>query len=265
MELKQFLDDQWQKYISITPTAAQIVEKLKKKNLIENDHIAIRTFAHKSCSIEKMKEFFQQWGYEEKGQYHFTQKKLNAIHLENHDLSLPKIFISELILEEFDEAFQAKIKEFLSGIEDKTISHLFEQGQVFHPSSQDYQTILAASEYAAWLLCNGFCANHFTINVNLLAEFKNLIELNSWLIGQGYLLNEAGGAIKGGAEAGLAQSSTLADKREVTFSDGVILEVPTCYFEFAFRYPVEKGSDKLFQGFIESSADKIFESTDIKR
>lgn len=249
----------------MTPTAAQVVEKLKKKNSIENDHIAIRTFAYKSCSINKLKEFFQQWGYEEKGQYHFTQKKLNAIHLENHNSNLPKIFLSELILEKFDDEFQSMIKNYLSVIEDKPVSFLFEQGEVFRPSSEDYQSILAKSEYAAWLLCNGYCANHFTINVNALAEFSNLEELNSWLIREGYLLNEAGGAIKGGAATRLAQSSTLADKRNVTFSDGVSLEVPTCYFEFAFRYPVEKGSDKLFQGFIESSADKIFESTDIKR
>nr|WP_293271384.1 hypothetical protein [Nannocystis sp.] len=43
------------------------------------------------------------------------------------------------------------------------------------------------------------------------------------------------------------------------FSDGVYA-VPGCYYEFARRYPGPDGA--LFDGFIEGSADRIFESTD---
>jgi hypothetical protein len=39
-------------------------------------------------------------------------------------------------------------------------------------------------------------------------------------------------------------------------------EIPSCYYEFALRYPMENG--ELYQGFIAASADKIFESTDVK-
>jgi hypothetical protein len=50
---------------------------------------------------------------------------------------------------------------------------------------------------------------------------------------------------------------------EVEFADGQMHAVPTCYYEFAKRYPDASG--KLFQGFVATSADKIFESTDTKK
>ena len=59
----------------------------------------------------------------------------------------------------------------------------------------------------------------------------------------------------------LEQSSTLADSIEVELSDKK-MQIPSCYFEFAKRYPLESG--ELYQGFVASSADKIFESTDKK-
>jgi hypothetical protein len=36
-------------------------------------------------------------------------------------------------------------------------------------------------------------------------------------------------------------------------------EIPTCYYEFARRYPLADG--RLYQGFVAASADRIFEST----
>ena len=48
----------------------------------------------------------------------------------------------------------------------------------------------------------------------------------------------------------------------VRFNQGEF-EIPNSYYEFAKRYPSEEG--KLFQGFVAASADKIFESTDVKK
>ena len=39
-------------------------------------------------------------------------------------------------------------------------------------------------------------------------------------------------------------------------------EVTSCYYEFAYRYPMADGT--LFSGFVADSADKIFESTNMK-
>ena len=50
----------------------------------------------------------------------------------------------------------------------------------------------------------------------------------------------------------------MADKVKVYFGSSAI-EIPSCYYEFAKRYPEANGN--LYQGFVAKSADKIFEST----
>ena len=74
----------------------------------------------------------------------------------------------------------------------------------------------------------------------------------------GFKLNPFGGEIKGTPEELLEQSSTMAESLNVQFADGVYA-IPACYYEFAKRYAMPNG--QLYQGFVASSADKIFEST----
>ncbi|MFT6903004.1 MAG: hypothetical protein ACJAXS_003225, partial [Colwellia sp.] len=63
---------------------------------------------------------------------------------------------------------------------------------------------------------------------------------------------------KGDEAVKLEQSSTMADHALVEFSDKT-LAIPSCFYEFAKRYPMENG--QLYTGFVAASADKIFEST----
>lgn len=72
-------------------------------------------------------------------------------------------------------------------------------------------------------------------------------------------MNTAGGLIKGTPADFLEQSSTLADRIPIEFADG-FHEAPTCYYEFALRHFVD---NTLFDGFVTSSANRIFESTTI--
>jgi len=65
--------------------------------------------------------------------------------------------------------------------------------------------------------------------------------------------------IKGLPENQLVQASTLADTARFTFADGQTHEVPTCFYEFAKRYPDAHG--QLFQGFVPANANAIFDST----
>jgi hypothetical protein len=117
---------------------------------------------------------------------------------------------------------------------------------------------LAESEYAAWMAAWGYRANHFTVNINRLADFETIEQVNAALKAAGFVLNTVGGEVKGDPEVMLEQSSTMADKAEVPFSDGV-RTIPSCFYEFALRYPQADGV--LYPGFVEASADKIFEST----
>ena len=107
---------------------------------------------------------------------------------------------------------------------------------------------------SAW----GFRANHFTVSINQLKSGLSLAEVNEKLKAEGFTLNTSGGEIKGGEDVFLAQSSTMADRQKVAFTDET-LEIPSCFYEFAQRYKLPNG--KLYQGFVAASADKIFEST----
>jgi hypothetical protein len=91
-----------------------------------------------------------------------------------------------------------------------------------------------------------------------MGHFQSLAQVNTLLKNEGFILNSSGGEIKGGPQVLLAQSSTMADKIEVEFSNGKKL-IPSCFYEFAQRYKMPTG--KLYQGFVAASADKIFEST----
>lgn len=263
MNYEEVINIFWKDYIKTTPSAGKIHGLLELKGeRISNDHIAFRTINHPSINVDQMAKVFLACGFEEKGEYHFEAKKLYAKHFQHPDPKAPKIFISELLLEEFSEELQAvitaKIDEIPQGLiaTDSVIYSGRPWGTISHAT---YLKLRAESEYAAWMYVYGFRANHFTINVNQLTAIESLEEMNDFLEAQGFPMNISGGIIKGAPDELLEQSSILADKQPIEFAEGTF-EIPSCYYEFARRY--RDGSGVLFQGFIAKSADKIFESTD---
>ncbi|MBC5837822.1 DUF1338 domain-containing protein [Flavobacterium muglaense] len=266
MNKTELLTKLWEQYTEITPSAKKIQDLLKEKGEeIKNDHIAIRTFNDKRINIDVLERLFLDVGYEEKGEYIFESKKLFAKHYEHStDKNAPRIFISELELEKCSIKLQATVKEILDNCDAATFNNpeLVLSGAVWKTKSiAVYNLLLEESEYAAWMYVYGFRANHFTINVNALKNFNSLESLNAFLENSEWKLNSSGGKIKGTPEQLLEQSSTLADLHSVNFDEGA-MQIPSCYYEFALRYPMPNG--ELYQGFIASSADKIFESTDVK-
>ena len=266
MTKETLLNDLWNQYTMITPSAEKIHSLLTEKGeKIENDHIAIRTYNDKRVNINVLEKPFLSVGYEEKGTYLFEQKKLVAKHYEHKtDKKAPKIFISELELEKCSNELQAIVKTFLDNTDLSKFSdpNLIVNGRVWEkPSYATYSVLREESEYAAWMYVFGFRANHFTININALKSFDNIESFNDYIEEKGWGLNSSGGKIKGTPEQLLQQASILGDKMPIEFTEG-IHNIPTCYYEFAYRY--KKNEKELFNGFIASSADKIFESTDVK-
>ena len=86
----------------------------------------------------------------------------------------------------------------------------------------------------------GFCPNHFTVSINHLSAYQDITEVNDMLKMNGFTLNNAGGEVKGTQEALLEQSSIMADKVTVEFGANEET-VPSCYYEFAKRYPDSSG------------------------
>jgi hypothetical protein len=262
--LNSLLEKLWNQYVHLNPQAEKIHNLLEKRGeKVFNDHVAFRTYNHPKLGIESLAKVFRKLGYAEKGEYHFEVKKLYAIHLEHKDITQPKIFISELLTEKFSKDAQKIIHGLCEKVPDSLVQsdEFCISGRPWEISYQAYQELLKESQYAAWMSAFGFCANHFTVNVNALKTFKSLEELNGVLKTAGFTLKGSGGEIKGSREVMLEQSSTFAGKHKVKFSDGTH-EIPSCYYEFAKRYPMKNG--QLYQGFVAKSADKIFESTDTK-
>lgn len=271
-QLEQTWEMLWKDYTSFNPHAKKVYDVLLKREQAKNsgtqklinDHVAFRTFKSSKIGLDVLGQIFLEMGYEFKKDYHFEQKKLYAKHFEHKtDSKQPKVFVSELLTEEFSPLVKETVQMVSEAVPAELTSkpEFLWSGRVWDVSYKTYQELLSESEYAAWMYVFGFRANHFTISFNDLKSFSDLPDLNAFVKESGFSLNTSGGEIKGSQSEFLEQSSTLAGKVEVEFREGKY-EVPACYYEFAKRYPESSG--KLYTGFVAKSADKIFESTDVR-
>ena len=261
MKIEDFLIKMWKDYSELNPHIIKVLQLIKNKesNKIINDHIALRTFNHKKVNRHILSKYFVENGYKPVEDLFFTKKKLKATYYIHSNPSLPRIFISELLLENFSNSLQQIINKKIEEIDDKLISNpiFLTSGIPWNPIDfETYKNIQKESDYASWVLAMGYIANHFTVSVTDCSFFKNLNQLNNYLKENGFEINSSGGEIKGSEKQGLEQSSIMSKEILVDFSDGSY-NVPGCYYEFAYRY-------NNFNGFITQSANHIFESTNEK-
>jgi hypothetical protein len=257
--VEELLKKLWQRYTLLAPMAIEIknlIDNKENKNVI-NDHIALRTLKHPKIGLDILGNIFITYGYQKCENYNFEAKRLNACHFEHPNPKYPKIFISELRFEELSSRAQEVSNNIIGSINVNNDKDLILYDRTWKIEYKIYEELYKESEYLAWFYVFGFIVNHFTIFAND-TSFKSIHDINIWLEDKGYILNASGGKIKGEGNKQLEQSSTMAQKILVKFDDGTY-EIPSCFYEFAKRYPQENG--KLYSGFIESSANKIFEST----
>ena len=139
------------------------------------------------------------------------------------------------------------------------------------PTLSDYQTLLAESEYAAWVIYNRYYLNHFTISVhNLKPGYNTIDEFVAFLESRGFRLNSAGGTVKVSPDGDLRQASTIAQMIDAEFAGGDVFRIAGSYVEFAQRRVLPQfrhlTTDQISrehrrEGFETGNADKIFEST----
>ena len=266
MTSSELLAALWRDYVASTPLAESIHRLLSARGeMIKNDHVALRTYGAPGIGIADLARPFEAAGWVMADDlYRFTDKHLVARYWRHPEPGLPKVFISELVLAEMSALTQAVIAELVAQLPAGfgARADLPWAGRPWTVTHAEYGKLLEESEYAAWVAAFGFRVNHFTVDVNALSTFPDLAALNAYLVEHGFTLNDAGGAIKGTRADCLEQSSTRADSIEVTFADQTV-RIPSCYYEFARRYPLPSG--EMFHGFVPASADKIFESTDVRR
>jgi hypothetical protein len=261
--MSSFFDRLWNDYTTQNADVKKVYDLfVSGGEKVVNDHIAFRTLNHPRIGIDVLAKVFLQQGYEYRNSYEFESKHLDAKHFEHTtDPLMPRVFISELRLQDFSPELQQVALEMVNRIPES----LIESGELIFsgvswetPSFGVYEKLRDESEYAAWFYINGFRANHFTVSVNQLKN-NDIYAVNQWLKENGFLMNNPENEVQGSPEELLEQSSIKAGLIEIDFVEGKF-KVPGCYYEFAKRYPLPDG--RLYSGFIAKSADKIFESTD---
>lgn len=277
-----------QRYKERVPDVQKIIEALKSENIvsdideIENDHIAFRTLGVPHLGIASLEKIFLHYGYQRRDYYRFKEKKLNAYWYAPPLDHYPRIFISELRVQDLSSAAQEIITSYTDEVTSDPVDKLnlndgiavdsfLHSGLWRLPTWQDYSALSNESEYAAWTIYNRYYLNHFTISVHNLKEGFNTIEqFNQFLLRHDIKLNNAGGIIKESPDGGLLQSSTVAQVIEASFADGDKHPISGSYVEFAERRilpafshlsPAEIKRQHRREGFEAANADKIFEST----
>ncbi len=286
------IDGLMRRYTGRVPDVAAIVSQMQAAGLIktaadiENDHIAFRTMGVPHLGIESLQKIFLHHGWRREDRYEFPVKKLQAWWYSPPDDSLPRIFISELLVDQLSPAAAAIIRNYTDQVTSDPVDSLdldngpavvefLHRGLWKTPRWTDYQTLMAESEYAGWVIYNRYYLNHFTISLhNLPPPFNTVENFNAFLLQRGFHLNDSGGLAKTSPDGLLIQSSTVAGMVKASFDDGQggqeIHEIAGSYVEFAERrvlpeYAGWPAADitraQRREGFEAGNADRIFEST----
>lgn len=249
---------------------------------IENDHIAFRTMGVPNLGIRSFEKIFLHYGYEKRDHYFFEGKKLDAWWYSPPRETDPRIFVSELRVNDLSEESQRIIRSYTGEVTSDPVDSLdLDNGEevdaFLHrplwrtPTVADYKSLLQESEYAAWVIYNRYYLNHFTISVHNLPKGYNTVSaFNDFLEKNGIRLNTSGGKIKISPDGGLLQSATVAEMIDAAFANNEHLKISGSYVEFAERKVLPQFQNlpsaeikrkHRRDGFEAANADKIFEST----
>jgi 2-oxoadipate dioxygenase/decarboxylase len=286
--LTQILNGLMQRYMERVPDVKAIIETMIREGIIqrpedvENDHIAFRTMGVPPLGIQSLEKIFLHYGYTKRDAYFFKEKKLNAFWYAPPSPQLPRIFISELRVQDLSPRAQELITCYTSEVKTDPVDALnlddaaavdafLHSGLWRLPTLEDYKALAAESEYAAWVIYNRYYLNHFTISVhNLPPGYNTVADFNAFLERNGFLLNNAGGKIKVSPDGGLLQSATVANMITASFANNETYRISGSYVEFAERKVLPQFADlpadqikreHRRDGFEAGNADKIFEST----
>ncbi|MDJ0795704.1 MAG: DUF1338 domain-containing protein [Calothrix sp. MO_167.B12] len=284
----------WQEYsnrVSYARTYQQMITD--GGGTIANDHIALRSLrldidnspqGKVNLGIEYLHAIAHFLGYTTAGEYFFPDTHLYARHYrhpQQEEWDLPKLFISELIVEELPQTTQELIQETVSSFTptqipntDKAIApDIAQQLQPIFtrpwqpPRRSVVEEVNTVTQYGAWVLLHGYAVNHFTgyVNRQQTPQYPDIEATASGLANLGIPMKEK---IEGSVSVGLRQTATHAVKEMVTVLDdatGKEIQIPWtyAYYEIAQRYMVKNqaGKEELFDAFLGRSAQQLFEMT----
>lgn len=288
INFQEILNGLMDRYKNRVPDVQKILKSMLDNGVInsdseiENDHIAFRTLGVPNLGIASLEKIFLHYGYTKRDYYFFEGKKLNAYWYSPPLDIFPRIFISELRVNDLSERARNIIKKYSDIVTQDPVDSIdlnnsaavdaFLHSSLWElPRLDDYLTLSEESEYAAWTIYNRYYLNHYTISVhNLKSGYDTIEDFNGFLEKIGIKLNNSGGVIKKSPDGLLLQSSTVAQMIEAEFQNGLTHRISGSYVEFAERKPyvqfaylpkAEIKREHRRDGFEAQNADKIFEST----
>lgn len=290
------IDKLWRQYIGRVGYANQYADLVSEKGgKTVIDHIAFRTFnAHtgeQPEGIRAIRHILNFLGYKPVSKYSFAKKKLKATHFEHTNESFPKIFVSQLEVNELPDWAQVAINSTVMNttylISDKSLEllRILEENGALPSEAADYLVddllqyfrrpwnipqkvdvlkLNDISQYGAWVLLHGNSVSHFAGLVNLqeVKEWPDLETTAKALSEAGVPMNEHIEDALGGK---LMQIATPAVKEEVKVKGETGIEKMMwtyAYFELVQRgFTEENGTPKLFSGFLSEQSNHFFDTT----
>jgi hypothetical protein len=255
---------------------------------VVNDHIAFRSLRlnveGRNLGIAYLESVVKVLGYEVAGEYIFPDQKLYARHYrhpEQEKFDLPKLFISELMVELLPKPIAKMIEKTVrSGklFDTWDLEHWVETAQINQlqkiftrpwpaPLKSVVEAVHEVSQYGAWVLLHGYAVNHFTgyINRQHAPQYPDIESTAHALVQRGIPMKAT---IEGNVGSGLRQTATQAVTEMVPVHDdasGLLTRIPWpyAYYEIAERNVVEvaPGQKSLFEGFLGPQARSLFEMT----
>ncbi|MEH2237450.1 DUF1338 domain-containing protein [Nostoc sp.] len=291
----------WQEYstrVNYARTYQQMITAAG--GTVANDHIAFRSLrllvdspqGQVNLGIDYLGQLAEALGYMVAGEYNFPQTHLYARHYrhpQQQEFNLPKLFISELIVDELPANIVQLISKTVSSIpgeltlplivlqKDGNIETIAKQlQQIFTrpwqtPQRSVVEEVNQVTQYGAWVLLHGYGVNHFTgyVNGQNTPEYPDIDTTASALANLGVPMKAE---IEGNIACGLRQTATQAVRSMVTVLDdnsGAEIQIPWtyAYYEIAQRYvvEVESGGQVLFDAFLGSNAQQLFEMTRLSK
>lgn len=286
----------WKDYSNRVPYARIYAQTIQKAGgTVANDHIAFRSLRMSvdspqrrvNLGIDYLEQLVQLLGYEAAGEYSFPETHLYARHYrhpQQEEFDLPKLFVSELIVDELPEEIVQLIYQTVSGVNllipsailntfnTNTARLVKELSRVFStpwqpPKRSVVEHVNEVTQYGAWVLIHGYAVNHFTgyVNRQNTSTYPDIETTARALADSGVPMKEQ---IEGDVSCGLRQTATQAVTEIVSVLDDSTdteIQIPWtyAYYELAQRYTVEvePGKRELFDAFLGKNARQLFEMT----
>jgi hypothetical protein len=285
-------DTLWQDYYHRVEYARIYQQMIQEAGFsIANDHIAFRSLGltinrqgeEINLGIPYLAKIVEALGYEKAGEYEFSDRYLKACHYrhpEQNRFNLPKLFISELVVDALPATLVQQIKETVntgSFFERPDLNEWLTIGspetiipqlrKVFSrpwnpPKRSLVEAVDQVTQYGAWVLLHGYAVNHFTgyINHHHASIYSDIEKTAQALGDRGIpMKNEIEGSLK----TGLRQTATIAVTEMVEVGDDSsqrLIQIPWtyAYYEIAERNLI---AGKLFEGFLNAQAKNLFSMT----